>query len=165
MVEKIFVPKPQSRMMRYFARAPIWFYRVGLGWVFGGRFLMLTHIGRVTGKKRNVVLEVVRNDVKEDTFFIASGWGEKSDWLLNIQKDPNVNVQYKCRSFPAAAERLSVEDTELEMLDYGRRHPGALKQLARIMGFRIESTEAAYRELGRYIPIVRLRAVTAGKRD
>ncbi|MCK5317220.1 MAG: hypothetical protein KAJ55_04865 [Anaerolineales bacterium] len=50
------------------------------------------------------------------------------------------------------------------MLDYGRRHPAALKQLARAMGFRIESTEAAYRELGRYIPVIRLQAVSAGKR-
>ena len=124
---------------------------------------MLTHIGRVTGKSRNVVLEVVRNDAKSNAFYVASGWGENSDWLLNIQKDPNVNVQFKRRSFPAVAERLSVEDAELEMLDYGRRHPAALKQLARVMGFRIEPTEAAYRELGRHIPLIRLGTVSAGK--
>ncbi len=126
---------------------------------------MLTHVGRVTGKPRNVVLEVVRYDTKNDAFYVASGWGERSDWLLNIQKDPNVNVQFKRRSFPAVAERLSVEDAELEMLDYGRRHPAALKQLARVMGFRLEPTEAAYRELGRYVPLIRLRAVYVGKRE
>ncbi len=108
---------------------------------------------------------MVRNDAKDDVFYVASGWGERSDWPLNIQKDANVSVQFKRRSFPAVAERLSVEDAELEMLDYGRRHPAALKQLARIMGFRMESTEAAYRELGRYIPLIRLRAVSAGKRE
>jgi deazaflavin-dependent oxidoreductase (nitroreductase family) len=165
MIEKISEPKLPSGLMRIFARAPIGFYRGGLGWVFGGRFLMLTHIGRVTGEQRNVVLEVVRNDAQNDAFYVASGWGEKSDWLLNIQKDPNVNVQFKRGSFPAVAERLSVEDAELEMLDYGRRHPAALKQLARIMGFRIESTEAAYRELGRHVPVIRLQAVSAGKRE
>jgi len=165
MVEKISNPEPLSGLMRSFARAPIGFYRAGLGWVFGGRVLMLTHIGRVTGKQRNVVLEVVRSDAKNNAFYIASGWGEKSDWLLNIQKNPKVNVQFKHRSFPAVAERLSVEDAEQEMLDYGRRHPAALKQLARIMGFRIESTEAAYRELGRYVPVIRLRAVSIGKGD
>ena len=73
-----------------------------------------------------------------------------------------MKVQFKRRSFPAIAERLSVEDAELEMLDYGRRHPAALMQLARIMGYRIESTEADYRELGRYVPLIRLRAVSAG---
>jgi len=162
MIEKVADPKLPGGLMRIFARAPIGFYRVGLGWIFGGRFLMLTHIGRVTSKQRNVVLEVVRNDAKEDVFYVASGWGEKSDWLLNIQKDPHVNVQFKRRSFPAIAERLSVEDAELEMLDYGRRHPAALKQLASLMGFRIEATEAAYRELGRYVPVIRLKAVSAG---
>ncbi|MEE9513743.1 MAG: nitroreductase family deazaflavin-dependent oxidoreductase, partial [Anaerolineales bacterium] len=125
-----------------------------------GRFLMLTHTGRVTGKQRNVVLEVVRNDTKNDAFYVASGWGEKSDWLLNIQNAPHLNVQFKRRSFPAVAERLSVEDAELEMLDYGRRHPAALIQLARLMGFRIEPSEAAYQELGRYVPLIRLRAVS-----
>ena len=165
MVEKISEPKLPSGMMRAFARAPIGFYRVGLGWVFGGRFLMLTHIGRVTGKQRNVVLEVVRHDAKNDAFYVASGWGEKSDWLLNTQKDPYVIVQFKRRTFPVVAERLSVEDAELEMLDYGRRHPAALKQLARVMGFRIETTEAAYRELGRKVPLIRLRAVSAGVRE
>ena len=165
MVEKISEPKLPSGMMRAFARAPIGFYQVGLGWLFGGRFLMLTHTGRVTGKQRNVVLEVVRNDAKNDAFYVASGWGEKSDWLLNIQNAPHVIVQFKRRSFPAVAERLSVEDAELEMLDYGRRHPAALIQLARLMGFRIEPSEAAYQELGRYVPLIRLRAVSKEKRE
>lgn len=165
MIEKVADRKPPGGLLRALARAPIGLYRVGLGWLFGGRFLMLIHIGRVTGNQRNVVLEVVRNDAKNDAFFVASGWGEKSDWLLNIKKDPNVIVQFKRRSFPAVAERLSVEDAELEMLDYGRRHPAALKQLARVMGFRIEPTEAAYRELGRNVPLIRLRAVSAGVRE
>ncbi len=164
MIEKVADRKPPRGLLRALARAPIGLYRVGLGWLFGGRFLMLTHIGRVTGNQRNVVLEVVRHDAKNDAFYVASGWGEKSDWLLNIQKDPYVIVQFKRRSFPAVAERLSVEDAELEMLDYGRRHPAALMQLARIMGYRIESTEADYRELGRYVPLIRLQAVSAGKR-
>ena len=136
------------------------------GWAgFSAGDFSCSHTGRVTGEQRNVVLEVVRDDANKNAFYVASGWGEKSDWLLNIQKDHNVNVQFKRGSFPAVAERLSVEDAELEMLDYGRRHPAALKQLARIMGFRIESTEAAYRELGRYVPDIRLQAVSAGKRE
>jgi deazaflavin-dependent oxidoreductase (nitroreductase family) len=149
--------------MRSFYRAPIGLYRAGLGWILGERFLMLTHTGRVTGKARNVVLEVVRYDRAKDTFFVASGWGMRSDWLQNILKQPHVQVHFKRRSFPALAEQLPVEDAELEMLDYGRRHPAALKQLARLMGYQIDSTESAYRELGRYIPVVRLQEVTTGE--
>ncbi len=165
MIEKVADRKPPSGLLRALARAPIGLFRLGLGWLFGGHFLMLTHRGRVTGKQRNVILEVVRNDANNNAFYVASGWGEKSDWRINIGKDPDVNVHFKSRSFPAVAERLSVEDAELEMLDYGRRHPAALMQLARVMGFRIEATEAAYQELGRYVPVIRLRAVSAGKRE
>ena len=159
MVEKVADRKPPRGLLRALARAPIWLYQAGLGWLFGGRFLMLTHIGRLTGLQRYVVLEVVRNDAQNNAFYVASGWGERSDWLLNIQKDPDVKVQFKRRSMTAIAERLSVDEAELEMLDYGRRHPAALRQLARIMGFQIEPTEEAYRELGRIVPMIRLRVV------
>ncbi|MEA1978826.1 MAG: nitroreductase family deazaflavin-dependent oxidoreductase [Chloroflexota bacterium] len=160
MIEKVADREPPGGLLRAFARAPIGFYRLGLGWLFGGRFLMLTHTGRVTGKQRNVVLEVVRRDAENDAFYLASGWGEKSDWLLNIGKNPSVTVGFKRRSFPAVAERLSADEAELEMLDYGRRHPAALMQLARVMGYKIEPTETDYRELGRNVPMIRLRAVS-----
>jgi deazaflavin-dependent oxidoreductase (nitroreductase family) len=57
-----------------------------MGWMLGGRFLMLTHTGRKSGKRRHVVVEVVDHAKTTDTYYIASGWGEKSDWSQNIQK-------------------------------------------------------------------------------
>ncbi|MGH3626024.1 MAG: hypothetical protein ACRDRL_01055, partial [Sciscionella sp.] len=45
--------------VRWFVRAPIWLYRARLGFLFGTRLLMLEHIGRTTGERRYVVLEVV----------------------------------------------------------------------------------------------------------
>ena len=44
---------------RWLVRAPINLYRVGLGFLFGTRLLMLEHVGRRTGARRYVVLEVV----------------------------------------------------------------------------------------------------------
>ncbi|HVA07284.1 MAG TPA: hypothetical protein VNG12_11145 [Acidimicrobiales bacterium] len=40
-------------------RFPIYLYRARLGFVFGSRLLLLEHVGRHTGARRYVVLEVV----------------------------------------------------------------------------------------------------------
>ena len=53
---------PPSGVGRALFRAPIYLYRLGLGWLFGKRILLLNHIGRVSGKQRQVILEVVEHD-------------------------------------------------------------------------------------------------------
>lgn len=45
--------------MRWFVRAPIWLFRARLGFLLGSRLLMLEHLGRKSGGRRHVVLEVV----------------------------------------------------------------------------------------------------------
>jgi hypothetical protein len=37
-------------------KLPLLLYRLGLGWIFGHRFLLLTHKGRRSGKVRQTVL-------------------------------------------------------------------------------------------------------------
>jgi hypothetical protein len=36
-------------------RLPIWLYRLRLGWLLGDRLLLLTHIGRTSGQRRDRV--------------------------------------------------------------------------------------------------------------
>ena len=148
---------PQG-VTRVAARLPIWLYRLKLGWLFGDRFLMLTHIGRKTGQLRQVVLEVVRHDRASDTYIIASGWGELADWFRNIEKTPNVLVDAGSRRFEAVATRLPVEQAEREVRDYARRHPLAFRNLGGVMiGRRLTGTDADYQEMARSIPFVALR--------
>lgn len=138
-------------------RLPIWLYRIRLGWLLGERFLLLTHTGRKSGLPRQAVLEVVRYDRATNTYYVASGFGEKSDWFRNVMKTPQVSIQVGRREMAAGAERLSLEDAEHELLDYGRRHPTALRNLARILGYQIENTEEDVRALARVVPIVAFR--------
>ncbi len=159
MPEKIADPQPPRGLMRYLARAPIFLYRAGLGWMFGGRFLMLTHTGRVSGLPRQVVLEVVREDRQRGAYIVASGWGERSDWYKNILKNPYVTVQVRRTRFNARVRRLTPEEAGEEMLDYTRRHPAALQQLARLMGYRLGRSEGEVRAFGRLIPMFMLQPV------
>jgi len=117
----------------------------------GNRMLKLTHTGRVSGKPRQVVLEVVKYDPESEIYNIAAAWGEKSDWVKNIRANPNVEVQVSRRNFHMLAEQLTPEQGELTLLDYAQRHPAAMKNLAGFMGYKLDGSEADFRELGRIL--------------
>ena len=143
-------------LMRLLARAPIWLYRLRLGWLLGHRFLLLTHTGRVTGLKRQVVIEAVRHDPETQTVIVAAAWGERSDWYRNIRKTPEVVVTIGRQRIKARAERLPSEEATRELQDYARRNPRAAVALARMMGHSLERPEEMG-ALGSHIPIVALR--------
>lgn len=141
---------------RFFFRAPIFLYRIGLGGLLGKRFLLLNHIGRKSGLTRQAVLEVVKYDRESDTFYIASGFGKKSHWYLNILAHPEVSIQVGWRKMAVTAVLLTPEQSGEAMVDYARRYPKAAKNLSRLIGFNI-STEEEYRTVGRdAIPFIAL---------
>lgn len=159
MPEKIQEVAPPRYFWRWLARFPIWLYRARLGWLLGKRFLMLTHIGRKSGLPRKTVLEVVSHDTMTNTYYIAAGFGERADWLLNLTKTPQVSVQVGLHQWEARAERLPPEKAAYILLNYARRHPLVIHELTRVMGYRVDGTEDDYLALGRIIPIVALVAL------
>ncbi len=158
MVRKVKETSPPRRITRWLARLPIILYRARLGWLLGRRFLLLTHTGRKSGLPRKVVLEVIRHDESSDTYFVVSGWGEKSNWYRNICKTPEVGVVTGRHRLRAVATTLSPEEAEREMLSYSRRYPRAARNVPRLMGYRVDGTEADFRELARLIPFVALKS-------
>ena len=71
----------------YFSRAS--------GWV------VLTTRGRKTGLPREVLLPCTRFD---GTILVMSTYGERSDWMRNLRRDPRVQVTRGGRVVPARAE-------------------------------------------------------------
>jgi deazaflavin-dependent oxidoreductase (nitroreductase family) len=159
MVEQVREVQPPGGLMRIFLRFPILLYRAGLGWLLGERALMMTHTGRISGLARRVVLEVMRHDEAADAYIVASGWGEKSDWFQNISKTPQVEINVGRRHFRALAQRLPLDEAVDEVLDYARRHPTAIRQLGRMIGYQVEHTPEGYRALVAVMPIVAIRLV------
>jgi deazaflavin-dependent oxidoreductase (nitroreductase family) len=158
MSTKLSNTKPPRGVLRWLLRMPIWLYRLRMGWLLGDRFLMLTHIGRKSGQPRQSILEVIGHDQATGTYVIASGWGERADWLRNIQKNPHVLVDARGRRFEATAERLPLEVAIDEARDYARRHPSALRALAgRMIGRPLTGTDADNRALAEAVPFVILR--------
>lgn len=135
-------------------RLPIWLYRAHLGWLAGSRFVLIHHVGRVSGKQREVVVEVVEHDTRSWT--VVSGFGPQAQWYRNLLETPDVSIQVGRRRHDVHAVFLDAEAGGELMARYAPRHPRVARMLARFMGFAVDGSEADYREVGRSIPFVRL---------
>jgi deazaflavin-dependent oxidoreductase (nitroreductase family) len=157
MAYKLSDSHPPRGLLRLSFRLPIWLYRFHLGWLLGDRFILLTTIGRKSGKPRQVVVEVVSHHKESGIYVIASGWKEKSDWFLNLQKAPHAEVQSGRRRFAANATRLSIEQADQELYDYAQRHPIAFRELAGfIVGKRLSGSREDCHLLAEEIPLIAL---------
>jgi deazaflavin-dependent oxidoreductase (nitroreductase family) len=153
-VEKIKDTQPPRGLARLAFRLPIWIYRLGLGRLLGNRFLLLTHTGRKSGLTRQAVLEVVQYDKASGKYVVAAGFGPRSDWYQNVMANPNVIIESGGKRLHAIAKQLSPEAAGAELLEYNRRYPGMIMRLARVMGYRLDGTEADIRVLGEMLPMV-----------
>ena len=129
-MSKSIVDTPPSKALRFGLRLPIWFYRAHLGWLLGDRFLMLTHTGRKSGKPHQTVIEVVQHKKGMDTYYVVSGWGEKSDWYQNIRKTPSVTIHTGGRTFQSKAEFIPMEKAIDILKAYARDHSTAFRELS-----------------------------------
>lgn len=118
---------------RLLLRAPVWLYRLRLGWVLGRRFLLIQHTGRRSGKPRFAVVEVVRYDRRADAYVVASGWGRGADWYRNVSVTPEVRLTVGARRFDARAVLLPAAEAAREVCGYARAHPVAFAALARLL--------------------------------
>lgn len=149
--------QPPRGTHRLLWRAPIWLYRLGLGFLFGKRFLLLTHIGRKSGLPRQAVVEIDAYDPQGNSYLIASGFGKKADWYRNIQKTPEVSIQVGNKKMAALAKALTPEESGAAMVQYARQYPLAARRLTKMLGFTVDGSDEAYRTIAsEHIPFVRL---------
>lgn len=114
---------------RWLVRLPVQLYRRGLGWLLGGRILMLEHRGRSSGLPRYVCLEVVERS-GPDRLTVVSGFGERAQWYQNLLADPNCRVSTgRSRDVPGTAHFLSDEDSAAVLARYAERYPRAWRVL------------------------------------
>ena len=118
---------------RALMRTPIWLYRARLGFLFGSRTLMLEHVGRKSGARRYVVLEVVGHPAP-DTYVVASGFGGRAQWFRNLTANPRVRISITGHGpRPATARRLPAAEADAVLADYVRRHPRAWARFKNVL--------------------------------
>ena len=121
---------------------------------------MLTNIGRKSGLKRQVVLEVLYHNKTSGEYYVLSGWGDKSDWFMNIQKYPEVVVDVGGQKFEAIAFQITSEEAESLISKYAHQHPRAFRILSkRILGVDVEIRNESFKQLAAYLPVICLQPI------
>ena len=91
--------------MRQVVRAPLLFLSLGMGWLLRPmKLLVLTTRGRKSGEARHTVLEYRRHGSK---LYVVSAWGNRPNWLTNLQADTTVTVQLGQKEIAARASLVT----------------------------------------------------------
>jgi len=145
-------------VFKWIFKIPILFYRLGLGWVLAGRFLLLTTTGRRTGKPRRTPLEFV-HDPQQGAYRVAPGWGANTDWYKNLLHDPRVTVRVGRNRFVAIAEPAPNEESARFLWNASRRHPAMDRIWNRWTDRPVDGTWESYLYAARSFPSVWLTPV------
>lgn len=148
--------KPGTLLLMAY-RSPIYIYRLHLGWLFGTRFLMLSHRGRHTGRLHHTVLEVIRYDKETGDSIVVSAYGENADWYRNIQAAPAEEVHTGMKRFTPVQRFLTPDETYEEFVTYERHHPSAVRILTRLLGRRYDCSQKQRIELAASLRMVSFR--------
>ena len=146
-------------------RMPIYLYRIGLGWLLGGKFLLLRHTGRISNEIRFAVLEIIHSRPNEGTYFVVSGFGTRSDWYQNILQNNAVEIQVGRDHFPAEAHQMSSQQAGEMLLAYAQENPGSLRALSRLLGYEIEFSTEGILDFGQKIPVIQFDTTTKIRND
>lgn len=119
------------RVPRHVARAPVPFYLRGLGLVLGQRLVAVEYRARLSGRIKQVVLEVAGGE--PGRVLVVSGHGPKASWYRDVVAEPRVLLTGgSLRDAPAAARALSRTETLAELERFRTRRNAAA--LARAFG-------------------------------
>jgi deazaflavin-dependent oxidoreductase (nitroreductase family) len=138
-------------------RLPLPLYRAGWGWLFLGRtFLVLTHVGRKTGKPHATAAMALVEDETTGEVVICSVWGSRADWILNLHARPALRVQIGRTTFVPQHRFLTGEEAVAAGAEFRRRHPWRVRLISRALGVDLRS-DAGLRDFVETRPFVALR--------
>ena len=129
-------------------------YALGMGTLQGKLVLLLTTMGRKSGKPRVTPLQF---EEVEGLFIVASARGVKADWVRNIQANPEVSMRVKNCSYRGLAKVVTNKARVAEFLELClSRHPKMLSAIMCLEGLSSKPTRAQLKSYaaGRAIVII-----------
>ena len=132
-------------------------YAVGLGRLVGRFVLLLTTVGRRSGRPRVTPLVYVE---RGDTILVASARGHSADWLRNIRANPRVRVRVGRRHFDGLAEATTDGEKIADYLQsLMERNPRMFGAILRMEGLSSRPSRAELVRFGPRRPMVTIRPV------
>jgi deazaflavin-dependent oxidoreductase (nitroreductase family) len=157
-------PHRFGRVPRRLLHLPTHLYDWHLGWLLDGRFVRLTHVGRISGRCYQTVLEVVSSDPEAEEIMVMSGFGPSADWFRDLQAEPAVELAIARRRFRPQHRILDETEAACVLAGYQRRNrliaPVVRLALGWLAGWRYDGSDAARARLVRQLPMVAFRPST-----
>jgi deazaflavin-dependent oxidoreductase (nitroreductase family) len=124
-----------GRLALWLFRMPLQAYYHGKGWILGHTFVLLTHIGRRSGQRRETVAMVLRYRPESKEVVVCSAWGAEAGWVKNIRKRPAVRVETGRDAFEPEQQFLSAGESRLVVDECLRQHPWRFRFLGWVLGW------------------------------
>ncbi len=123
-------PRRVSRVRRLLFRAPLVLERLGLGAlprlmtrIVGVDWITVDTIGRRSGRRHTVVLDIVGHDTRRDTYYVQPAYGYQAYWVRNVTAHPEVTVRIGGRSARARVRDATGAEGAEVVLRFIRAHP------------------------------------------
>jgi deazaflavin-dependent oxidoreductase (nitroreductase family) len=146
-----------GRLALVFMRMPRPLYHRGWGRLLGHTFLLITHQGRKTGKRRETVAMALTYKPETREVVVCSAWGPNTEWMRNLRAHPALEIQIGRETYVPEQRFLSEDEAIAVAIEFRDRHPWRLRLFAAILGWGDLSSDAAVTELIRSRPFVSFR--------
>lgn len=143
--------KRPDRLLKFFFKIPVWLHKIGFGgWerLVGAQWMLITTIGRKTGKHRETMLDVLQYDKATDIYYIEAAYGARADWYKNMQNNPIFEAKVGRRKFKARAETLPSEGAGEMLVQFHRCKPAYTRSVMAMAGMKFKD-EDDLRKLGK----------------
>jgi len=148
--------KRPGKFMKFFFKVPVWMYKIGFGgferWI-GAQWMLITHIGRKSGKRYESMVDVMDYDKATDTYYIEAAYGARADWYKNIQSSTVFEARVGRRKFKARAGALNTEGASEMLVQFYRTKPAYTRSVMAMAGMKFKD-EAELRELGKNLTLL-----------
>ena len=132
-------------------------YAIGLGPLIGRMVLLLTTIGRKSGKERITPLQYEEID---GCYYVAAALGEKTDWDRNILASSRVKIRVKSKRVTGVAEIITETDKKADFLEYRyKKHPRMVGSIMRSGGMPIPPQRKDFLDYAQRIALVKIAPV------
>lgn len=123
-------------------------YKLRLGRLTGGEFMLITHRGRKSGRLHNTVVLVVHHDPRT-LESVVTAWGEKAEWYRNILASPAVEVQVGNRKYRPEQRLVGTEELAHLLAAHRKAHPIRARIQAFLLGWKWCTTREDLLDLAR----------------
>jgi deazaflavin-dependent oxidoreductase (nitroreductase family) len=142
-------------------RVPLWLYHHGRVSALGRTFLLLVHVGRVTGQPHEIVAMVLADERSTGEVAICSAWGADADWLRNLRAGPAAEIRIGRDRFVPEHRFLPEGEAFVVGTAFRDLHPRRLRLMSAVLGWGDLRNDENMRAFVRAHPFVAFRPNTS----